>query len=82
MKVIDYHTPITEGDTPSLAFLEWAQSILSPSIAMDSYTVAQLAEYEPASPALAFCTDETGGAVPVFWDGSDWRRMTDRAVAS
>ncbi len=32
--------------------------------------------------AMAFCTDESGGAVPVFSDGSDWRRVTDRAVAS
>lgn len=32
---------------------------------------------------LAFCTDETGGAVPVFFDGAgSWRRVTDRAVAS
>lgn len=32
--------------------------------------------------AMAFCTDESGGAVPVFSDGSDWRRVTDRAVVS
>ncbi len=30
----------------------------------------------------AYASDETGGAVPVFFDGSDWRRVTDRAVAS
>gem|GEM_PF-6441006 len=32
--------------------------------------------------ALAFCTDETGGAVPVFSDGAVWRRMTDRAIVA
>lgn len=32
--------------------------------------------------AMAFCTDESGGAVPVFSDGTDWRRVTDRAVVS
>lgn len=29
-----------------------------------------------------FITDETGGAVPAFTDGTDWRRATDRNVAS
>ena len=32
--------------------------------------------------SMAFCTNETGGAVPVFSDGTDWRRCTDRAVVS
>lgn len=31
---------------------------------------------------IVFCSDETGGAVPVFTDGTDWRRITDRTVAS
>jgi hypothetical protein len=31
---------------------------------------------------LLFITDETGGAVPAFSDGSDWRRVTDRAIVS
>lgn len=46
-----------------------------------SYTVATL----PASPAagsFAYCSDETGGAVPVFGDGTNWRRVTDRNIAA
>jgi hypothetical protein len=31
---------------------------------------------------LAICTDETGGATLVFFDGTNWRRVQDRAVAS
>ena len=27
-------------------------------------------------------TDETGGAVPAFADGTNWRRVTDRAIVS
>lgn len=27
-------------------------------------------------------TNETGGTVPAFWDGTKWRRVTDRAVVS
>jgi len=31
---------------------------------------------------LIFITNEAGGAVPAFGDGSDWRRVTDRTVIS
>tara|TARA_A100001011_G_scaffold63968_1_gene64517 strand:- start:26081 stop:27187 length:1107 start_codon:yes stop_codon:yes gene_type:complete len=47
---------------------------------LPSYTVATL----PSTVAgdLALCTDETGGSTVVFFDGSNWRRMADRAIAS
>lgn len=31
---------------------------------------------------LVMITDEAGGAVPAFSDGTDWLRVTDRNVAS
>lgn len=31
---------------------------------------------------MIYVTDEVGGAVPAFSDGSSWRRITDRAVVS
>ncbi len=40
----------------------------------------------PADPrhraGLVYVTDEAGGPVPAFHDGSDWRRVTDRAIVS
>ena len=30
--------------------------------------------------ALIYVSDEAGGAVPAFSDGTDWRRVTDRNV--
>jgi hypothetical protein len=46
-----------------------------------NYTKAQLLALSYADPgSMAFCTDEVGGAVPVFYDGADWRRVTDREV--
>jgi hypothetical protein len=52
------------------------------AILLPRYTVATL----PATPAegqMAYATDETGGAVPVFADSAGaWRRVTDRVVAS
>lgn len=37
-----------------------------------------------ASPSgrLIFVSDETGGPVPAFSDGTNWRRVTDRAIVS
>lgn len=32
--------------------------------------------------ALIYVTNESGGAVPAFSDGTNWRRVTDRAVVS
>ena len=48
---------------------------------LPSYTVSTL---PPALPAggNVFVTDETGGAVPAFSDGINWRRYTDRAIVS
>jgi hypothetical protein len=48
-----------------------------------SYTVAQLANLS-ATPAgqMVYCSNESGGAVPAFSDGTDWRRVTDRAVVT
>jgi len=47
------------------------------------YTVANL----PSAPSsdksfLVFVGDETGGSVPAYWDGTNWRRVTDRAIIS
>lgn len=48
---------------------------------LPSYTVATVPT-EAGIGGLIYVTDETGGAVPAFWDGTDWRRVTDRAVVS
>ena len=47
---------------------------------LPSYTVATLPNTVAGD--LALCTDETGGTTVVFFDGTNWRRMADRAVAS
>lgn len=46
-----------------------------------SYTVATLPS--AAVPGtLIYVSNESGGAVPAFADGTNWRRVTDRAVVS
>jgi len=49
---------------------------------LPSYTVTNLPTAGIGAGAMAYATNETGGAVPCFYDGSNWRRVTDRAVAS
>jgi hypothetical protein len=58
--------------------------ILTPSyLLLPSKTVAELASLT-ASPAgqFVYCSNESGGAVPAFSDGTNWRRVTDRAIVS
>ena len=45
-----------------------------------SYTVATLPVVTVAR--MIYVSDETGGAVPAFSDGTNWRRVTDRAIVS
>jgi hypothetical protein len=53
------------------------------SLILPSKTVAELAILS-ASPAAQFvyCSNESGGAVPAFSDGTNWRRVTDRAIVT
>lgn len=53
-----------------------------PAVPIPSYTVAELPTTGLETPSIAFCSNESGGAVLVVWDGTNWRRATDRAVAS
>ena len=55
--------------------------LISRPNAMLEYTVATLPD-AGGDFRFIYVTDETGGAVPAFNDGTDWRRVTDRAVVS
>lgn len=56
---------------------------VTPVVEFEEYTVANLpSASDNPPPGLVMCTDEVGGYVPVFWDGTNWRRVTDRAIAS
>ena len=52
-------------------------------IVIPSYTVAQLGNLS-ATPAgqMVYCSNESGGGVPAFSDGTYWRRVTDRAIVA
>ena len=46
-----------------------------------SFAVAELPSAETPG-ELIYVSDETGGSVIAFSDGTDWRRVTDRAIVS
>ena len=45
-------------------------------------TVTQLGSLVSSVGAMVFCTDESGGAIPAFYDGTNWRRVSDRSIVS
>ena len=52
-------------------------------VRVQSYTVATVPSAAgTGAGAMIFVTDEAGGAVMAFSDGSNWRRVTDRTVVS
>lgn len=49
---------------------------------LPTYTVATLPSAATYIRGMIYVSDETGGAVPAFSDGTNWRRVTDRAIVS
>jgi hypothetical protein len=48
---------------------------------LPSYTTSTLPAASPAG-AMIYVTNESGGPVPAFADGTNWRRVTDRAIVT
>lgn len=51
-------------------------------IKLASFTVATVPSAANNARVMIYVSNETGGAVPAFSDGTNWRRVTDRAVIS
>ena len=49
---------------------------------LKAYAKADLPPAADNTGVLVYVTDEIGGAVPAFSDGTSWRRVTDRAIVS
>lgn len=47
-----------------------------------SYTVSGLPDAGLWEGGMVYVSDETGGAIPAFSDGTNWRRVSDRAIVS
>lgn len=57
-------------------------NVLGDSVLVPSYTVAAAPDASVWSGGTIFVSNESGGAVLAFSDGTNWRRVTDRAVIS
>ena len=76
---IDYGAVNETGTVPAIGDFEYVSDIFGPT--GDSFVVASLPS--AAQPGqMIYVSDETGGSVMAFSDGSNWRRITDRAVVS
>jgi len=68
----------------------WAQqmqvdinrTLLAIQLDMKPKRIAKVDLPVDGSERLAIVTDEVGGAVLAFFDDTDWRRVTDRAVVA
>lgn len=49
---------------------------------LESYAIADLPDAGDWTQGVVYVTDDVDGAVPAFSDGTNWRRVTDRAVVS
>lgn len=57
------------------------QTTLAP-LKLRSYTVATLPSASTYDDSIIMVSDETGGTTPAFSDGTNWRRVADRAIVS
>jgi len=72
----------TSSTTYDLGTLVAAAGLIYPDqLVLPSYTVSTLPSASVAA-QLVYVSDETGGAVLAFSDGTNWRRITDRAIVS
>lgn len=51
-------------------------------VRLQEFTVATLPYASEWRGGLVYVSNESGGAVPAFSDGTNWRRVTDRVVVS
>lgn len=71
---------ITSGNDLKLAP---AGSVVSTApITLASYTLTQITNIIPAPGSIAYVSNATGGGVPVFFDGTSWRKFTDGNIVS
>lgn len=75
--------PVTASNVP--AWIRFAATAINQLVAREvsakAYTVATLPSAEVAG-QIIYVSDESGGAVLAFSDGTDWLRVTDRVVVS
>ena len=76
------------GEAPNWAsalvgnIMDWVQNQLRGPQNLTGYVKAKLPDATKNNRSMIYVDDDTGGAVPAFSDGTNWRRVTDRNVIS
>ncbi len=76
------------GEAPNWAsalvgnITDWVGNQLRGPQTLTGYPKAALPSAAKNNRAMIYVDDDTGGAVPAFSDGTNWRRVTDRAIIS
>lgn len=85
MRASDIRIP---GDAPGWvgalvsSIVDFVRNTLRGPFVLTSYTVAKLPDATKFVGGMIYVSNESGGAVPAFSDGTNWRRVTDRAIVS
>ena len=96
MQNVSSHDFIVHGSVDNLLFVDAGQNrvgigISNPTTSLDvfgpirpkAYSVATLPSASGnGAGAIIYVSNETGGAVLAFSDGTNWRRVTDRAIVA
>lgn len=80
-KYIDWMQHLVRVLTPWMLNIEDTKFTQGEILKLKPHVVADLPPVTPAG-CVIYVSDETGGAVVAFSDGTNWRRVTDRAVVS
>jgi hypothetical protein len=67
------------GATALRDFIRWCRET---TVQPDSYTVTTLPDPVQNVRVTIYVSNETGGATLAFSDGTNWRRVQDRAIVS
>lgn len=86
----DHRDTITDADLPSrtyeVFFDEVVQKLnlyaLGQAVSLPSYVVSSVPPAASWVGGMIYVSDESGGAVTAFSDGTSWRRTTDRVIIS
>lgn len=66
----------------NLAITSDGEEPMTKPFVLMAYAKADLPFASSWTYGIVYVTDDVGGAIPAFSDGTNWRRVTDRAIIS
>jgi hypothetical protein len=92
LKQLKVDSTVASGDVIYYDGAKWSNSDkinigsasvdFSVPIKLPSFTVLTVPDATKSAGQMIYVSNESGGAVPAYSDGTNWRRVTDRNVVS